>query len=121
TTIAVDLGEPSAVVAALRAEKWRLDAIWNTHHHWDHVGGNLALKQEFDCEVFRPAGEEIPGRDRAVKEGDSLFIGNHRALVMETPGHTLGHVVYHLAEGPHLFCGDTLFVLGCGRLFEGSP
>ena len=100
-----------------------LDFIFNTHHHADHTGGNLQLKEHYDC-VIVGAGHDaarIPGIDVKVREGDTVKLGHKVANVLETSGHTIGHIVYHFAESHALFCGDTLFVGGCGRLFEGTP
>jgi len=121
-TAAVDPAEAPPVLKALADRGWKLTSIWNTHHHWDHVGGNLDLQQRTGCQVIAPLADRhrIPGIDRGVAEGDIVTLGAHRAQVLYTPGHTLGHVVYHFADERLLFCGDTLFVMGCGRLFEGS-
>ena len=104
------------------AGKGRLDLILNTHWHPDHTGGNEALAARYGALVVGPAdeGDRIPGRGRAVAHGDEVEIGDLRARVLATPGHTRGHIVFHL-PGPALaFVGDTVFSLGCGRLFEGS-
>lgn len=122
-TACIDTPDADAVLAALATRNWRLSAIWNTHHHADHAGGNLAVKAATGCEVVAPAGEadRIPGVDRAVVEGDELALGAHRFRVLETPGHTAGHVIYVCVPEHLAFVGDTLFALGCGRLFEGTP
>jgi hydroxyacylglutathione hydrolase len=122
-TAAVDPAEARPVLDVLADKGWTLTCVLNTHHHWDHVGGNLELQQQTGCRVIAPAADRhrIPGIDLGVSEGDTIAVGNHVARVMSTPGHTLGHVVYHFAEDRLLFCGDTLFVMGCGRLFEGTP
>lgn len=122
-TAAVDPAVAEPVMAALRARGWLLTHIFNTHHHWDHVGANLALKQATGCEVigFRGDASRIPGLDHMVSEGQSLDFGATRVQVLEVPGHTLGHIAYWFSEDQALFCGDTLFALGCGRLFEGTP
>ncbi|MEX0951233.1 MAG: hydroxyacylglutathione hydrolase, partial [Gammaproteobacteria bacterium] len=101
---------------------WQLTHILNTHHHWDHTGGNLALKKATGCTVIGPHSEagRIPGLDTAVADGDVIEFGGHRIEVLETSGHTSGHVVYYLPEEKLAFVGDTLFAMGCGRLFEGS-
>lgn len=122
-TASIDTPEAGAIVAALEDRGWSLSHILNTHHHPDHTGGNLALKERFGCTVIGPRAEaaRIPGIDREVGEGDEVAFGGHTARVIETPGHTAGHIAYHFADAGAAFVGDTLFALGCGRLFEGSP
>ena len=107
----------------LLAKGWRLTHILNTHHHGDHAGGNLELKSRTGCTIVGPRADaaRIPGIDIAVGEGDVVELGAHRAAVYDTPGHTRGHIVYHFAAARAAFVGDTLFALGCGRLFEGTP
>lgn len=119
----IDSPDPAAINAALAEEGWRLTHILNTHHHFDHAGGNLALKEKWGCRIIGPKNEaaKIPGLDQAVCEGDIVDLGQSRARVFDTPGHTLGHVIYYFAEDGAAFVGDTIFALGCGRLFEGSP
>ncbi|WP_024297890.1 hydroxyacylglutathione hydrolase [Methylomicrobium lacus] len=121
-TAAVDPAEARPVLDVLANQGWKLSYVLNTHHHWDHVGGNLELQQQTGCQVIAPLADRhrIPGIDRGVAEGDTIRLGEHTADVLFTPGHTLGHVVYHFAGDYVLFCGDTLFVMGCGRLFEGT-
>jgi hydroxyacylglutathione hydrolase len=122
-TAAVDPAEARPVLDVLASKSWQLACILNTHHHWDHVGGNLELQQQTGCRVIAPVADRhrIPGINLGVSEGDTVTVGTHMAQVMSTPGHTLGHVVYHFTDDRLLFCGDTLFVMGCGRLFEGTP
>ncbi len=120
--LVVDPAEAAPVTEALTARGWRLDAILNTHHHGDHIGGNAALKSRYGCPVVAFHGDRgrIPGIDIAVGEGSSYKFGSEMISVIETPGHTSGHIAFHLPATGALFCGDTLFSLGCGRLFEGS-
>lgn len=119
----IDTPDPEAINAELDAAGWRLTHILNTHHHWDHAGGNLALKEKWNCEIIGPKAEadRIPGIDRAVSEGNIIDLGASHAHVFDTPGHTSGHIIYHFAEDNAAFVGDTIFAMGCGRLFEGTP
>ena len=122
-TTSIDTPEAEAINAALAEKGWTLTAIWNTHHHYDHAGGNESLKAQWNCEIVGAAldAERIPGIDRTVSEGDVVSLGNANATVLEVPGHTSGHIAFHFAEDQVVFVGDTLFALGCGRLFEGTP
>ena len=122
-TAVIDTPEREPLLAACRSRGWKLTHVLNTHHHWDHVGNNLALKEETGCAIVGPEAdrERIPGLDLGVEDGDTLYLGRHAARVFFTPGHTRGHIVYWFEEDKALFCGDTLFALGCGRLFEGTP
>lgn len=119
----VDPSEAAPVKARLDALGWNLTHIFNTHHHWDHTGGNLALKDATGCTIVGPRAdrERIPGIDVALGEGESYRFGEETAQVFDIPGHTRGHVAFWFPDSDALFCGDTLFTLGCGRLFEGSP
>lgn len=121
-TVTIDTPEVDAINAALETRGWQLTAIWNTHHHFDHAGGNEALKARWGCEVVGAAADahRIPGIDRRVVEGDMVALGKTQAQVIETPGHTSGHIAYYFAQAGRAFVGDTLFALGCGRLFEGT-
>jgi hydroxyacylglutathione hydrolase len=121
-TAAVDPAVAEPVLRELRKRRWALTHILNTHHHGDHVGGNLALKAATGCSIvgFGDDAHRIPGIDRRVDIGDRVDIGRARAEVIAVPGHTLGHIAFWFADEEALFCGDTLFSLGCGRLFEGS-
>jgi hydroxyacylglutathione hydrolase len=121
-TAVVDPAVTEPVVAALTRHGWRLTHILNTHHHHDHVGGNEALKAATGCVIVGPRAdrERIPGIDIALGDGDVFEFGGSRARVFDVPGHTRGHIAYHFAAEHALFCGDTLFALGCGRMFEGT-
>ncbi|PTQ10779.1 hydroxyacylglutathione hydrolase [Sphingomonas oleivorans] len=121
-TVAVDPAVAEPVLAEADARGWRIGQIWNSHWHGDHVGGNLAIKAATGCTVTGPAAEadRIPGLDRSVGEGDRVRIGRHEGVVMEVPAHTAGHIAYHLPDAGIAFVGDTLFAMGCGRLFEGT-
>jgi len=121
-TVAVDPGEAQPLIDAADARGWRIDQVWTTHWHPDHTGGNAAIK-EAGAQVTGPGAEadRIPTLDVTVAEGDTVAIGDHVARVMTVPGHTQGHIAFHLADDGVIFTGDTLFAMGCGRLFEGTP
>jgi len=121
-TAAVDPAVAEPVLAALDRRGWRLTHVLNTHHHGDHTGGNLDLVRATGAQVVgaRRDAARIPGITVEVGEGDSFLLGGAAAVVIETPGHTSGHIAYWFPDGARLFCGDTLFSLGCGRLFEGT-
>ncbi|KIZ47373.1 MULTISPECIES: hydroxyacylglutathione hydrolase [Rhodopseudomonas] len=121
-TASIDAPEAGPIIAALEQEGWTLTDILVTHHHADHVGGVAELKQKYDCRVVAPhdAKAKIALVDLRVKEGDIVQIGALSARVLETPGHTLDHVSYVFDEACALFAADTLFSIGCGRVFEGS-
>jgi len=122
-TVVVDPSLADPVLDAAAARGWRITQIWNTHWHGDHTGGNAGIKQATGCAITGPAAEadRIPTLDRRVGEGDVVRIGDHEAAVIAVPAHTAGHIAYHLAAERALFIGDTLFAMGCGRLFEGTP
>ncbi|MEC3912603.1 hydroxyacylglutathione hydrolase [Sphingobium sp. CR2-8] len=121
-TVVVDPAVAEPVLAAAADRGWTIGQIWNTHWHGDHVGGNAAIKAATGCVITGPAAEaeKIDTLDRTVGEGDSVRIGEHVATVMAVPAHTAGHIAYHLADDRLIFVGDTLFAMGCGRLFEGT-
>lgn len=122
-TTVIDTPDADRILSEAKSKGWTITQIWNTHWHPDHTGGNLKIKEETGCVIIGPAGEEekIPGLDRAVTEGSLVNLGAHTARVLDLPGHTLGHCAYSMEENGLAFVGDTLFALGCGRLFEGSP
>ena len=120
-TAVVDPGDAAPVLAEAERRGWTIDQVWNTHWHPDHTGGNLAIKEATGARISGPAGENIPGRDVALREGDEVRLGNHVGRVIEVPGHTLGHIALIFDEERVAFVGDTLFAMGCGRLFEGTP
>lgn len=122
-TASIDAPEEGPILEALARRSWTLSHIFTTHHHNDHVEANLALKDRFGVTIIGPAREapSIPGIDRTVDGGDSFEFAGRRVEVIVTPGHTLGHICFHLPEEKLLFAADTLFALGCGRLFEGTP
>ena len=121
-TAAIDTPEVAPINAALEEKGWRLTHIFNTHHHFDHAGGNEALKAQWGCTVVGAGNdaERIPGIDVRVSDGEELAFGEATATVFEVPGHTTGHIAYYFAEEGVVFVGDTLFALGCGRMFEGT-
>jgi hydroxyacylglutathione hydrolase len=121
-TAAIDAPETEPIRAALAEKGWRLTHIFTTHHHGDHTAGNVALKNETGCRIIGPQKEaaSIPGIDEQVADGDTFRFGGEEVRVVATPGHTIGHVTYHLPGAAVAFVGDTLFSLGCGRLLEGT-
>ena len=121
-TVVIDPAVADPVLEAAQARGWRIGQIWNTHWHGDHTGGNAAIKAATGCTVTGPAAEaeRIDMLDRLVGEGDNVRIGDHIAQVMAMPAHTAGHITYHLFDDRMAFVGDTLFAMGCGRLFEGT-
>lgn len=119
----VDPSEHAPVKAALQARGWTLTHILNTHHHFDHTGGNLTLKEEFGAQIIGPGKDRdrIPGIDIGVDEAAPWMFGPHRARILEIPAHTRGHIAFAFEDDDAVFTGDTLFAMGCGRLFEGTP
>lgn len=122
TTATIDTPDADKIAAEAEKNGWTLTHILNTHHHGDHTEGNLALKSRFGLTVVGPKAEKakIPGIDVAVGEGDAYTFGGFAARVFDTPGHTAGHISYWFPDASVAFVGDTMFSLGCGRLFEGS-
>lgn len=121
-TAAIDTPDAERIENEARKAGWTITQIWNTHHHWDHAGGNVTLKARTGAKVVAPSYDRarIEGIDLEVSDGDTVSLGSKTAQVFFTPGHTLGHVIYWFEEDAVVFVGDTLFALGCGRLFEGS-
>ena len=121
-TAVVDPAVTEPVLAALKLNNWQLSYIFNTHHHSDHIGGNLVLKKQTACHIVGSESDRqrIPGIDQGVIEGDCLNMGKYTIQILECSGHTQGHIAFYIPECDALFCGDTLFAIGCGRLFEGS-
>ena len=121
-TAAIDTPDAEKYLAEADRMGWAITHILNTHWHPDHAGGNLRIKEETGCTIIGPAGEagKIPGIDIAVKEGDTVELGRAMGRVIDVPGHTLGHNAYHFAEQGVAFVGDSVFALGCGRVFEGT-
>ena len=122
-TAAIDAPEAAPIEKALAETGWKLTDILVTHHHADHTDGIRALKDKYKCRVVAPAAEasKIPAVDETVSEGDKVKVGNLSANVIETPGHTLGHIAYWFHADKLAFVGDTLFSIGCGRVIEGTP
>jgi hydroxyacylglutathione hydrolase len=122
-TAALDPSEAKPVLDAAAAKGWRISHVLNTHHHWDHVGGNGGIKAATGARVVgpEPDRDRIPEIDETVAEGRPFRLGNAQAEIFFIPGHTRGHMAFWFPESRALFCGDTLFTLGCGRLFEGTP
>jgi hydroxyacylglutathione hydrolase len=121
-TASIDAPDAAAVTAALKETGWALTHILTTHHHADHTAGNLELKERTACTIIGPRAEaaRIPGIDIEVSEGDPLSLGGHDIQVLDTPGHTAGHISYWLRQDGVAFVGDTLFAMGCGRVLEGN-
>jgi hydroxyacylglutathione hydrolase len=122
-TAIVDPADPEPIIAAIEQQAGgRLDLILLTHHHADHTAGTDAVRARFGAPVVGAAADarRLPKLDRAVREGDTVALGAASATVIDTPGHTIGHIAFHFPDGGVLLCGDTLFSLGCGRLLEGT-
>ncbi|MEM9583251.1 MAG: hydroxyacylglutathione hydrolase [Pseudomonadota bacterium] len=117
-TACVDAGDGQAVLTALKDTGWSLTHLWITHHHWDHTDGLAEVKTATGCHVIGPDG--IAGIDQILRGGDSFDFAGHRVDLIHTPGHTLDMLNFYIADAQTVFTGDTLFVMGCGRLFEGD-
>jgi hydroxyacylglutathione hydrolase len=121
-TACIDTPDGDAYLREAAAKGWQITQIWNTHWHPDHAGGNAAIKSATGCTIVAPAEvERIFPIDRVVVDGDTVTLGDHVARVFDVGGHTNGHIAYHLAEDGVAFVGDSVFALGCGRMFEGQP
>jgi len=122
-TVVIDPAEAEPVLATAAERGWAITQIWNTHWHPDHVGGNAAIKAATGCTITGPAAESdrIATLDVLVSGGDEVRMGKVRADVIDVAAHTSGHIAYYLPEEHCIFVGDTLFAMGCGRLFEGTP
>jgi hydroxyacylglutathione hydrolase len=121
-TMVVDPAVAEPVLAEAKARGWTITQIWNTHWHPDHTGGNAEIKAATGCRITGPQAERerIPTLDAHVKEGDIVRLGAVEAQVIDVPAHTAGHIAYHFPTEQAAFVGDTLFAMGCGRLFEGT-
>ncbi len=121
-TMVVDPAVAVPVLAEAELRGWKITQIWNTHWHPDHTGGNAEIKAATGCTITGPEAEagRIPTLDMRVKEGDVVRLGQVEAQVIDVPAHTAGHIAYHFATEQAAFVGDTLFAMGCGRLFEGT-
>ena len=121
-TAAIDTPDAAKYLAEAKAKGWAITQIWNTHWHPDHAGGNLAIKEATGCVITGPVDEagKIPGIDRKVGDGDKVKLGDIEAHVIGVPGHTLGHIAFHMPSEGVAMVGDAVFALGCGRVFEGD-
>lgn len=121
-TASIDAPEATAIERELKKRGWQLTHIFTTHHHADHVEGNLALKEQFGCTIIGPKAEadKIPGLRKTVAGGENFTWAGRDVKVYDCPGHTKGHIAYHIPSEFSLFAGDTLFAMGCGRVFEGT-
>ena len=121
-TACIDTPDAEAYLREAATKGWRISAIWNTHWHPDHAGGNAAIKAATGCVVVAPAVDapKIAEVDRTLVDGDVVRLGVRDARVIDVGGHTMGHIAYHLPDAAIAFVGDSLFALGCGRMFEGT-
>lgn len=119
-TAVVDPGDAAPVLAESERRGWAIGQVWNTHWHPDHTGGNIAVKTATGARISGPASGAIPGRDVALVQGDQVRLGEHFGRVVEVPGHTLDHIALIFDDERVAFVGDTMFAMGCGRLFEGT-
>lgn len=122
-TASIDTPDVHAIEEALNQNDWVLNYIINTHHHYDHAGGNLELKKKTNCKIIGPMQDKdrIPGIDQTIEHAEEFMFGSFAVKGLHTPGHTTGHMVYHFEDQNIAFVGDTIFAMGCGRLFEGTP
>ena len=122
-TVAIDTPDAEAYLREAAARDWKITQIWNTHWHPDHAGGNEAIKAATGCTVIAPAVDapRIAAVDRTVTHATRVTLGAFEAHVIDVGGHTMGHVAYHIPQAGIAFVGDSLFALGCGRMFEGTP
>lgn len=120
-TVSIDAPDAGAIIAALAQKGWRLTHILVTHHHADHTQGIAALKTDTGCTVIGPANPAIAGIDKVVRDGDTIALAGDEVKVIATPGHTLDMLNYHFTKAGVAFTADTLFAMGCGRVFEGTP
>ncbi|HEY8603373.1 hydroxyacylglutathione hydrolase [Tsuneonella suprasediminis] len=121
-TACIDTPDADAYLRAAQERRWQITQIWNTHWHPDHAGGNEAIKAATGCTISGPEEvTKIAPLDRTLHSGDTVTLGNHTARVIDVGGHTLGHLAYHMPDEEIAFVGDSVFALGCGRMFEGSP
>jgi hydroxyacylglutathione hydrolase len=121
-TACIDTPDAEAYLREAAAKGWTITQIWNTHWHPDHAGGNEAIKAATGCTITAPVGEKdkIAGIDRTVGQGDTVSLGSFEAQVIDVGGHTMGHIAYHIPKASVAFVGDSVFALGCGRMFEGT-
>jgi hydroxyacylglutathione hydrolase len=122
-TASIDTPDVHAIEEALNQNDWELNYIINTHHHYDHAGGNLELKKKTNCKIIGPMQDKdrIPGIDQTIEHAEEFMFWSFAVKGLHTPGHTTGHMVYHFEDQNIAFVGDTIFAMGCGRLFEGTP